>query len=343
MELQDRRGVWCLGTLAVDFGKVIDAYPELEHLAIIETISQSTGGPGLNMAMDLKQLDPELPIHFLGAIGDDENGQYILNECQKLKIDISKVQKYSGVRTSFTDAMVEHVGGRRTFFHHFGSNNLFDSKKVDLTSCTAKILHVGAPGIHQLMDEPLTGGVTRWVELLKAASELGIHTNLELVSLEPQRLKEVTLPCLPYLDSVIINEIEAGALLDIDAPVKSVDGPVNWEALTSMASGLLDHGVRKIAVIHTPAGVLAMDKEKRIYKQGSVKVPRDSVSNTTGAGDAFASGVIYGIHEGWEVARALELGVASAAASIQNPHTSYGVLPYERALVAARSYGYRAV
>jgi sugar/nucleoside kinase (ribokinase family) len=339
----ERRGVWCLGTLAVDFGKVIDSYPKLEHLAIIESISQSTGGPGLNMAMDLKQLDPDLPIHFLGAIGDDENGQYILDECRKLGIDISMVQKYLGVRTSFTDAMVEHLGGRRTFFHHFGSNNLFDSQKVDLQSCTAKILHVGSPGIHKLMDEPLPGGSTRWIELLKVASGLGIHTNLELVTLEPQRLKEVTLPCLPYLDSVIINEVEAGALLDIDAPVNNVDAQVNWESLGAMASGLLDFGVRKFVVIHTPAGVLAMDKEERIYKQGSVKVPQETISNTTGAGDAFASGVIYGIHEGWEMSAALELGVACAATSIQSPHTSFGVLPHQRALEQARSFGYRAV
>ena len=41
-----RAGILCAGTILVDVGKVIDAYPALDHLATIEQVSLSTGGPG---------------------------------------------------------------------------------------------------------------------------------------------------------------------------------------------------------------------------------------------------------------------------------------------------------
>jgi hypothetical protein len=38
---------------------------------------------------------------------------------------------------------------------------------------------------------------------------------------------EVALPCLPYVDTIVINELEAGALTGIDASVPTADGPVD--------------------------------------------------------------------------------------------------------------------
>ena len=67
-----REGVLCAGTILVDVAKVIDAYPALDHLAMIEQVSLSTGGPGLNMAVDLRMLGAAFPIGVLGAVGDDD-------------------------------------------------------------------------------------------------------------------------------------------------------------------------------------------------------------------------------------------------------------------------------
>ena len=50
-----RTGVLCAGTILVDIGKVIDAYPALDHFAMIEHVSLSTGGPGLNMAVEASE------------------------------------------------------------------------------------------------------------------------------------------------------------------------------------------------------------------------------------------------------------------------------------------------
>ena len=336
-----RAGVLCAGTILVDVGKVIDAYPALDHLATIEQVSVSTGGPGLNMAVDLRMLGAAFPIGVLGAVGEDQHAAFILAECARLGIDTAGVRKLTGAVTSFTDAMVERDGGRRTMFHHSGANALFDASTADLDTSGAWILHVGAPGIHPIMDSWLPDGRNGWSALLQRAQAAGLHTNMELVSLEPGRTAEVALPCLPYLDSIVINELEAGALTGIDAPVPTADGPVDWPALETMALSMIDRGVSVLAVVHFPAGCVAATPGGRTWRQGSVQLPREQVRSTTGAGDAFAAGVILGLHEGWPVERCLRLGVASAAASVRSPNTSDGIKRAEACLAEADRAGYR--
>jgi sugar/nucleoside kinase (ribokinase family) len=334
-------GVLCAGTILVDVAKVIDAYPALDHLATIEQVSLSTGGPGLNMAVDLRMLGAAFPVAVLGAVGDDEHGAFILAECQRLGIEVAGVRKLAGAVTSFTDGMIERDGGRRTFFHHSGANALFDASDADLAAAGARILHAGAPGIHPVMDRPRPGGGNGWSALLRRAQAAGLHTNLEMVSLAPERTAEVARPCLPWLDSIVINELEAGALTGIEAPVPTADGPADWPALEAMALGLVGQGVSVLAVVHFPAGCVAAAPGGRTWRQGSVRLPREQVRSTTGAGDAFAAGVILGLHEGWPVERCLRLAVASAAACVRSPNTSDGIGPADRCLAEADRIGYR--
>ncbi len=336
-----RAGVLCAGTILVDVGKVIDAYPELDHLATIEQVSLSTGGPGLNMTVDLRMLGAAFPIGVLGAVGDDEHAAFILAECARLGIEAAGVRKLAGAVTSFTDGMIERDGGRRTFFHHSGANALWDASTIDLQTSRARILHAGAPGIHPLMDSPRPGGGNGWSAFLQRAQAAGLHTNLELVSVEPDRIAAVALPCLPYLASIVINELEAGALTGISASVPTSDGPVDWPGLEAMALSLVERGVSVLAVVHFPAGCVAAAPGGRTWRQGSVRLAREQVRSTTGAGDAFAAGVILGLHEGWPVEQCLRLAVASAAASVRSPNTSDGIKRAEACLAEADRAGYR--
>ncbi len=84
------------------------------------------------MAVDLRQLGARFPLAMLGAVGDDQHGAFVLAECARLGIDTAGVARLPDVATSFTDAMVERVGGRRTFFHHIGANGLFDGAAATL-------------------------------------------------------------------------------------------------------------------------------------------------------------------------------------------------------------------
>ena len=336
-----RVGVLCAGSVMVDVSKVVDVFPVPEHLATIEQVSSSTGGPALNMAVDLRMLGAAFPIGLSGAVGDDAHGDLILAECARLTIDTSGVRQLSDVPTSFTDAMVERVGGRRTYFHHPGANARFDGAHVVLDSSSARILHVGAPGLHAEMDETRTAdGSNGWTELLGRARALGLQTNLELASLSADRSVDIAAPCLPHTDSVIINEFEAGALTGLTAVHVGPHAPVDWSLPEQMARGLIDRGVRHLAVVHFPGGCVAADASGRTWRQGSVRVRREEVRSTTGAGDALAAGVLLGVHDGWPMERSLRLGVAAAAACIRSPLTSAGITVAQKCLADADRRGY---
>jgi sugar/nucleoside kinase (ribokinase family) len=337
-----RRGILCAGGILVDAGKVIDAYPPIDRLAIIESVALSTGGAALNMAVDLRHLGASFPVALLGVVGDDANGAYVRAECVRLGIDDGAVRTVPGQATAFTDVMVERDGGRRTFFHHSGAFAWFDAGDADMAATSVRILHAGTPGVFQRMDATSPDGGNGWSALLGRAQAAGIHTNLEMATLAPARNVAVVGPCLPHLDSIVVNELEAGALTAIDAPAGDPDGPVAWDALEAMAGGLIGLGVRRLAVIHVPGGAVAAAPGGRIWRQGSVRVPREAVRSTTGAGDAFAAGVLLGIHEGWPVEASLRLGAAAAAACVRSPHTSEGIVATDACLVAAERDGYRA-
>jgi sugar/nucleoside kinase (ribokinase family) len=226
-------------------------------------------------------------------------------------------------------------------FLHNGANALFDGAGAELPPGGARILHAGAPGIHPLMDRSLPGGGNGWSALLQRAQSAGMHTNLELVSLDPDRIAEAALPCLPYLDSIVVNEIEAGALTGIKAAAPAADGPVDWPALEAMARQLVERGVSVLAAVHFPAGCVAAAPGGRTWRQGSVRLRREQVRSTNGAGDAFAAGVILGLHEGWPVERCLRLAVASAAACVRSPSTSAGIKTATACLADADQAGYR--
>jgi sugar/nucleoside kinase (ribokinase family) len=336
-----RTGVLCAGSMLVDAGKEIDAYPPLDGLAMIGEVSLSTGGAALNMAVDLRLLEARFPVELVGAVGDDEHAAFVLAECARVGVGTAGVRRLERTATSFTDVMVERDSGRRTFFHYIGANALFDGTNVDVERSRARILHAGAPGVHGAMDARDINGGNGWSALLRRAQAAGLRTNLELASLEPRRMAEVVLPCLPHADTVMINELEAGALTGVDAPLPRVDDPVDWPAVEAMALGLIELGVSTLAVVHFPAGCVAAAPGGRTWRQGSVRVPREEVRSATGAGDAFAAGMVLGLHEDWPVERCLRLGAAAAAACVRSPGTSSGIRSAGACLAEAERNGYR--
>ena len=337
-------GVLCVGTVTVDQLKRIDHLPQLESLVLIDELIQSTGGPGLNIAFNLRQLDQDLPVEAIGCLAHDAGGEFILEQTKRMNIDHDHMQWSTKNITSFSDALTLNSNGKRTFLFHSGTNDDLDLSKVDISSGQSnfpRILHLGAPGLHKLADSPTQQHANQWVEILQRAQGHGIKTNMEMVFLDPQRSRELVLPCLPHLTSLIINESEAAALLGTEAKVENPDSIVDWNQLERLAAGLISLGVNEIAVIHTPAGAVAADFAGGTYQQGSVKVPAKIIKGTTGAGDAFAAGVVYGLHEGWSIQDCLKLGVATSAQNIQSTFTALEVKPAAQTLAAADAFGYR--
>jgi sulfofructose kinase len=91
-----------------------------------------------------------------------------------------------------------------------------------------------------------------------------------------------------------------------DFPARLMDEPNLEQALKRMQAR---YGCRLTAATLGPDGVLAWDG-REFHFSAAFRVP---VVDTTGAGDIFHAGFLYGLLQGWKLERQLEFSCAAAA------------------------------
>jgi sugar/nucleoside kinase (ribokinase family) len=308
-----RRGFVTGGTWCVDFNKMISTWPEEDTSNEVLSIDRQGGGSACNLAIDMKRLDRDMPVETIGLVGADE-------------------------ATLSVDAFSVASNGRRTHFFHTGVAKLLSPDDFDFSRTKARILHLGLPGAHKTMDAPWRGDCNGWVTVLRAARASGLLTNLELMTIARERLIEYTRPCLPHLDFLVVNDFEIGAVAGIET---RVEGGTDFAAVKRALESALASGPLRVVVAHFPEGAIAIDRDGGATSVGSVAVPADEIVGANGAGDAFAAGFLYGVHEGWDLQRSLALAHSTAAASMRAISTTAGVPPWRECLALGEQWGFR--
>lgn len=321
-----RCGILAAGNFIVDYVKIIDAYPPQDTLASILSESRSNGGGPYNVLRDLAAMKVGYPLEACGLVGDDDNGRWIREDCNSHGISTQQLHTTREKATSYTDAMTVAGTGRRTFFHQRGANALFDVGNCDFACSKARIFHLGYLMLLDTLDETDAEGRTGASRLLEAASRAGMVTSVDMVSAEHPCFAKIARSALPFTDNLIINEIEASRSLG--KPLASG----NSNELLAAAGELLALGVRRTVIIHTEHGAVAATKGEWTCFQPSLVLPAGYLKGATGAGDAFAAGVLHGLHEGEDLSRCLHLGVCTAAASLSDPTPSQGLRPVAECL-----------
>ncbi len=333
-----RAGILAGGNWIVDHTKIIDGYPPQDTLASILSQTSSNGGGPYNVLIDLAHLEAPFPLEALGLVGDDAEGEYIRRDCQSHNIDVRQLRVTKAAPTSYTDAMTVKSTGRRTFFHQRGANAFLDATHFDFTQSNARIFHLGYLLLLDRLDQADPESGTVAASVLRRAQAVGFKTSVDLVSVESDRFADVVLPALRFCDYCILNELEAERTTGV-AIIK--EGSVDLFAARSAARQLVNAGVREWVVIHFPSGAIAVNRQNNELTQASVNMPQVSIAGTTGAGDAFAAGVLLGLHQEVSMEAALRYGVCAAAASLTHPSSSDGVAPLKECLRLAEKHGYR--
>jgi sugar/nucleoside kinase (ribokinase family) len=233
--------------------------------------------------------------------------------------------------------MTEASTRRRTFFHQRGANALLAPEHFDFSSTRAKLFHLGYLLLLDALDAPGPDGRPNAAEVFRRARAAGLRTSADCVSEHGERFKSVVAPLLPDLDLLFANDFEAEKITGI----KVGRGANLAKAKVELAgSELLKRGVREWVIIHFPEGVCACSAAGERVWQASVKLPASEIAGAAGAGDALATGVLYGWHEGWPMQRALELGVCTAAASLRHPTCSDAIGSMAECLALGARFGF---
>jgi len=324
------------GNWIIDQVKMIDVYPQPEQLGNIRSQFQGTGGAPYNVLVGLALSGAPFPLMAAGMVGKDALGRQILDDCRRHGIDARHLTVTDKQPTSYTDVMTELGHGRRTFFHARGANALWKGEDLNFQKTRPRIFHLGYLLLLDALDQPDRKFGTRAARLLAAAQAASIKTSVDVVSEDSDRFPQIVRPALQHVDYCILNEIEAGKTTGFK--IRGPKGALDGVALRHAAGALLQQGVKDLVVIHFPEGAFARTRRGEDFWQSSLKLPRDYVAGTAGAGDAFCAGVLFGLHEGWDLQRCLLTGVCIAAASLSHPTCTAGVKPLPKSLALVRKF-----
>ena len=75
------------GTILVDKLNEIAAYPASGELTKILSVSRAVGGAVPNVGIDIKRVDSSIPVKAVGKIGNDAEGDFLVDTLEKNGVD----------------------------------------------------------------------------------------------------------------------------------------------------------------------------------------------------------------------------------------------------------------
>lgn len=318
-------GIAIAGNIIVDSINIIEKYPEKTMLTNVLGQSNAVGGCVCNTIIDIAKIDPDVFLTAIGKVGADDNGHFVTSQMQKYGIDTSKVVVSDTCPTSNTIVMSEQNSGERTFFCVPGASGEFGIDDIDIDALDCKIFHAGYIMLLAMLDAEDEEYGTKMARLLANVQNRGIKTSVDVVSAHSNKFAEKIIPALKYCDYAIMNEIESCSVTGI-AP-RHKDGSIHIENIKSTMETLMGYGIREKLIIHSSEAGFMLDSQGNFTVVGSLCLPSGYIKGSTGAGDAYAAGCLYGIYQGYEGEKLLEFASGSAAMSLSKPDSISGMKP----------------
>lgn len=320
-----RQGIICAGNWILDLIHDIPYWPQKSDLIEIASQTAGIGGGAGNVSLDLAALKVGYPVIPMGCVGDDAYGETVLQICRAAGLWVDYLQVITGTPTAHTHVM-NIPGDSRTFFYSGGVNDLLDEGHFPVTgisSANPKIFYLGYLNLLPRLDRVDPSGTTGAARLLSRARAAGMMTCVDLVSTQSESYAQTVKATLPEVDWLFLNEVEAARATGITATDEA-----DRDSLLRAADALLASGLRQGCVIHSPRLSLWRTRTATVWRYFA-PLPKDQIKSAVGAGDAFATGILHGLHEGWPPEDCLDLGHKAACACLRLPTASGGLPPLQ--------------
>jgi len=270
-----------------------DTLSEIRKYTSGMKIHRSTGGSAGNTVCALAALGAN--PGFIGKVGQDETGTFFGDTLRQRGVNalLATCDLPSGIASTFIS-----TDGERTFGTYLGAAATLRAEDLS-RKMFAGYNYLYIEG-YLLQDHDL---MLRAVQLAK---EEGLQVCLDMASYNVVEAERDFFDQLivKYVDIVFANESEALAYT----------GKTPHEALEEIASKC------SIAVVKT-------GKEGSLVKKGTeviqlLSCPVDNVLDTTGAGDFYAAGFMYGLTCGYSLEKCVQISTILATAVIQEVGTT---------------------
>ncbi len=275
-----------MGIMPLDFLYTIPAMPPVGGKVDAVGRCIQGGGPIPNALVGLSRLG--LKTALLAVVGDDFIGRLSREELRRDGVDQRLViDRKNGSATAV--GFIEQKGGQRTIAMH---------RQVGLRPSDFRLADLPRPRLIHLDGRDLEANlkIARWGRKIGAAIVIDVGS-----------MRNDVTPLLPLIDHLVVAD--AFALPFTRA--RTARGAL--QRLAEFCSGT-------IVVTEGTNGSVGYDGDSVVH-QPAFRVP--SV-DTTGAGDSFHAGYLYGLHSGWSLAKRLEFGAATSALKCTKPGARAG-------------------
>jgi len=278
--------VLVLGSINIDFVSFVPRFPLPGETLVSNDFGIFQGGKGANQAIALAKLD--VPTLMLGKVGEDILSDLALSSLQESKVDITGITKSQKISTGSASIWV-NAQGQNSIVIYPGANgevgedfifqheNFFDDASWLLTQ----------------FEVPLESILLA----LKFAKKHGLKTIMD-----PAPVKKIGNDDIWGLVNYLLpNEIELKELTHTENILKAI-------------RILKSRGVKEVIV---KLGKQGAGYEKRGKLVVFPATPVGQRIDTTGAGDCFIAGFLYGMIQQSDISQAIKIANLTASYSIQ--------------------------
>jgi len=278
--------VLVLGSINIDFVSFVSRYPQPGETLVSNDFGIFQGGKGANQAIALAKLD--VPTFMLGKVGKDTLSDFALSSLKESGVNTTGIAKSQKTSTGSASIWV-NAQGQNSIVIYPGANGEVDE---DFIIQHEKFFD-DASWLLTQFEVPLKSILLA----LKFAKKYGLKTVMD-----PAPVREVSSNDIwELLDYLLPNEIELKELTRTENILKAIHT-------------LKSRGVKEVIVKLGKQGAGYEDKSKLITFPAT---PVGKVIDTTGAGDCFIAGFLYGMIQWEDIPRAIKIANLTASYSIQ--------------------------
>lgn len=269
------------GLNAVDHLVVVPAYPAFDTKTRLTEHVQAAGGQTASAMVGLQRLG--LRTAYSGRFGSDTEGQFGLASLKAEGVDVEFAETIEGARNQIAFIVIDARSGERTIIWDRDERLAYSADEAPIElAARARVLHLDAH------DPPACARMAR------AARAAGT-----LVSADIDNIYEGLPELLPLVDVLISSKEFPHRLTGIHDERASL---VELKARYGSALVGMTLGVRG-ALVYTGG----------VFLESPAYAVPGGCRDTTGAGDAFHAGFLYGLLKGEEIETSLSLANATAA------------------------------
>lgn len=258
-----------------------------------EEISMSFGGDALNEAVVLASLGKE--VYLNTVLGDDIESRTVESYCREKGIDLSMKREKTGLKTGINVVLVEENGER-----NFLTNKNGSLRKLTLADIPEQFpADVGIFCFASIFVFPEIKG-PELTEIFRRAKAQNILVCADMTKRKNEETVEDIAEALAFVDYLMPNEEEAYLVTGVDTPERA-------------AEILRAAGVKNVIIKCGRRGCYLENESQKMWMKPEKEV--DPV-DTTGAGDSFAAGFVYGLSEGWKIEKCAEFANTCGARAV---------------------------